>query len=79
MTLDEIVAGLEAADGRGATIAAFEDVAWVLGDDTPEDFHHHVSQAIRSGSDARAMGYLLLAAMTLGPEGCWWTMGSQND
>ena len=52
----------------------FFRVAKFLGDDTPEDFTVHLNQAIHSRSDTRAMGYLLLAALTLFPEGWAWSV-----
>ncbi len=64
--MDELIAELEQAEGRGATISAFLLVGSKI--EVPEDFRRHVSQAVRSKSDTRAMGYLFLAALTLVPE-----------
>lgn len=77
MTLAEIIEKLERATDRWAAIAAFRAVA--VASDVPEDFLRHTSQAERSKSDSRAMGYLLLAALTLVPEGMGYDIGSCGD
>ena len=79
MTRDEIIAGLEAADGREATVNAFAVVGEYLGNSAPEDFDHYVKQAFRSRFNTRAMRYLLLAAMTLVPEGWRYHISGGKD
>ena len=67
--MNDLITCLEAAEAgsRTSNIALFLEVQATV--DVPEDFKRHVEQAMRSGSDSRAMGYLLLAALTLVPEG----------
>lgn len=63
---DTLISRLEAAETRADAVTAFMEVPFVT--EVSEDFKRHVAQALRSGSDTRAMGYLLLAALTLVPE-----------
>lgn len=65
MTIAEIIEKLERATDRWSAISAFRAVATTI--EVPEDFLRHASQAERSKSDSRAMGYLLLAALALVP------------
>jgi len=65
--MTDLLTRLEAAPegSRAEHITLFREVEDFLGHDCPMDFRRHVSQAERSGSDSRAMGYLFLAALTL--------------
>jgi len=67
--MTDLLERLQAADSRYAAVALFQEVAHLLGDECPEDFKNHTNLAYTSVSDTRAWGYLLLAAMTLVPEG----------
>ncbi|KKM06918.1 hypothetical protein LCGC14_1739130 [marine sediment metagenome] len=73
----DLIARMEAATDRASSIEAFQAVANEI--DVLDDFDRHVSQAVRSMSDSRAMGYLLLAAMTLVPADALWSVGHRGD
>ncbi len=79
--MTDLIDALEAATNRKTAVLAFIDVNAKLGVSAPDDFQRHVSQAVRSKSDTRAMGYLLLAALSLVPEGWLWgiTINDSRD
>ena len=67
--MKDLIERLEKLDGkdRRAAVDAFCEISSRI--TVPDDFNRHVMQAAQSKSDSRAMGYLLLAALTLVPRG----------